>query len=453
MVILVNILNNRQNFKIWCNMINLYEALGRNKEIKKIPCGTSIQNAIKIAFSSDDYKFFLNSELIDINNRFRIFSFNNKVYITKKTTNKHENNEVSIATKVKEKIGEQVIYGRQLSVVVPDFFEVEGNHYILMNYYGQTIQENIYCKENQSEFDIQDLFSILDLLLSKGILYRGFLPRNTIIYNNKIHLIDWEDVVFSDKNKKDQVNTLWSTNFLLNWGYFFPMDVLEKKLYEYQTKTADNEPVLLKYESRIKDLMSFDDSNIFQLRNKIKALVLEAERPLDKRSSDIQSFIIHPQDMAHLISDIYDVNIDAFFDSVVYKFRKKNESLYSSFLQLTTNIILYSYKRNINIKTTAILPILFLISSDLFCIHYQKLDNMTLKAFISYWSDQKYKTNNIIQNYIYGDLNLLEQNASLLIKKIIGDSGKECRDIQACIVKTILEQCKNFKDKNYASNI
>jgi hypothetical protein len=50
-----------------------------------------------------------------------------------------------------------------------------------------------------------------------SILHRGFLPRNTIIKNNKIYLIDWEDVVLS----KNIVNKLlqYKTSILVGWRY------------------------------------------------------------------------------------------------------------------------------------------------------------------------------------------------------------------------------------------
>ena len=66
-------------------MKKLSEQLNVNTTIKSVPFD-NMNEIIKYVFKNDEYKFYLNSELIDVNDRFRIFEHENKYYIIKKTS-------------------------------------------------------------------------------------------------------------------------------------------------------------------------------------------------------------------------------------------------------------------------------------------------------------------------------------------------------------------------------
>ena len=58
-------------------MKKLCEQLNVNTSIKNTN-GDNIIDIIKIVFKDTKYKFYLNSELIDVNDRFRIFEYQKK---------------------------------------------------------------------------------------------------------------------------------------------------------------------------------------------------------------------------------------------------------------------------------------------------------------------------------------------------------------------------------------
>jgi hypothetical protein len=213
-------------------MKTLREALNVNNKINSIN-SKSIKEAIKISLKEKKYKFYLNSELIDIKDRFRIFDYNNEPYIIKKVSIEDGKKEVELASKANEYLNDICVNQFNLKVVLPSIEIIEDVAYIVTKYEGVSLQECLYSNKYINPLSLEDLFLILDKLMELGILYRGFLPRNTIIKKNNIFLLNWEDVYLCKQDNEIYFSKLWETNFLLNWSYFFNINDLSENIHKY----------------------------------------------------------------------------------------------------------------------------------------------------------------------------------------------------------------------------
>ena len=355
--------------------------------IKKI-FGDNIQDVIKTAFENDCYKFYLNSELIDVNNRFRIFEYKNKKYIAKKTTKETGKLEIEFAYKASKRLNGLIVDDYKILIVKPDIYYVDNEVYILTEYMGNSLQEVNYSNLYKNPVSLNTILDILKLFLNKGVLYRGFLPRNMVVVNNNIYLLDWEDTIF-DKNVAAGVNLLWKTNFILNWSYFYEYSKLEEKLNKYCI-SSKNEPPLLKYEEKFKNIVNLDYT-ILDLRKCIFNTVMESEKKIEDDSLD---FIIPPNDMAHLVSDLYNSDVDVLFDISCSVLRKKSEFKYIELLKKLSETIVNSYSTNENIQKNSLRIIFKFISTAAeYDIDYNLIIN-DKKLFFS-------KTKEILDKLIY----------------------------------------------------
>ena len=331
-------------------MKRLCDELNVNTAIHHVSANC-LKDAIIYVYKNDDFKFYLNSELIDINDRFRIFNYNGKNYISKKTSKEDGENEFNLALKAKEKLDKIKVGKWTLNVVEPQLIIINNEYFIVTEYMGTSLQECMYDKNKKNTLKIDELFDILDLFINSGILYRGFLPRNIIINQLNIYLLDWEDVIFDYQHKG--INTLWTTNFLLNWGYFFNIDDLKKRIQNYNRM---EEPPLLKYEINFGKWILEDNINT-DIRGKIFNTVMYAEKNITK-NDDI--FYIMPNDLAHLISDLFNSDIDVLFDISCFVLRQKSEEKYVNIVSLLSSLIAHTYINKLKIQPIAILLILML---------------------------------------------------------------------------------------------
>lgn len=350
-------------------MQKLCDRLKVNSLIKKA-YGDNINDVIKKVFSNECYNFYLNSELIDVNDRFRVFEYNNKKYIVKKTTTEDGKLEIYFAYKAMERLNDLIVDNYEIRIVKPDIYYADDFAYILTEYMGNSLQEVNYSKSNKNPINLNTIFNILELFLKKGVLYRGFLPRNMVVKENYIYLLDWEDTIF-DKTATAGVNMLWKTNFILNWSYFYDYDNLEEVLNKYCVSN-NYEPPLLKYEEKFKKIANLDYTNL-DLRKCILNTVMASEKKISENSSN---FIIPPNDMAHLVSDLYNSDIDVLFDISSSVLRKKSESEYIELLKELSETIVKSYSIKENISKNSIGIIFKFVSTAAECyIDYNLIIN------------------------------------------------------------------------------
>lgn len=285
--------------------------------------------------------FRKNPEFIDVKSRFYlIVEADGDEYVVKNKKNiVAAESESKKALKAHKLISGKVINEKwKIRVVVPDIVYYEGKVYLKSKYYGKTMQSEIYSND-QNDFTFADLSFLFNLLRDSGISYRGLLPRNLIINNDELYIIDWEDAIFTN-NKNEQFTLLWETNFLLNWEYFFDKGLLQD-LFRKNLCNEAEEPELLKYEKVFCSLIGLQRKSLNEIRCIIESFVLKAEGRLD--SYTYKELMIHPHDMAHLVSDLFSVDIDVLFDICLYVHRRDNSwKLNSSLYKL--GVLFHSYE-------------------------------------------------------------------------------------------------------------
>lgn len=410
-------------------MKRLCDELNVNTSIHHVSANC-LKNAINYVYKNDDFKFYLNSELIDINDRFRVFNYNGKNYISKKTSKEDGKNEFNLALKAKEKLDKIKVGKWILNVVEPQLIIINSEYFIVTEYMGTSLQECMYDKNKKNTLKIDDLFDILDLFINSGILYRGFLPRNIIINQLNIYLLDWEDVIFDYQQKG--INTLWITNFLLNWSYFFDIDDLKKKIQSYN---RTEEPSLLKYEINFGKWILEDNINT-DIREKIFNTVMYAEKNITK-NDDI--FYIMPNDLAHLISDLFNSDIDVLFDISCFVLRQKSEEKYIKVVNLLSNLIAHTYINKLKIQPIAILLILMLwqiVSENI-------SDNIPLQ----YKDNDDFFSNlskfNLVVTYMSDDFNNFQVQLEKCLNSIINQYNK--KDKKLLIRNNLAKYIWSFK--------
>ncbi len=379
-------------------MKKLCEQLNVNTSIKNTN-GDNIIDIIKIVFKDTKYKFYLNSELIDVNDRFRIFEYQKKNYIAKKTKKKDGDLEIKLARKAERLLDGLIVDDYVIHIVKPNIYYIDDFAYILTEYMGNSLQECNYSKSTDTSINLNTVFDILELFLKKGVLYRGFLPRNTVIDKKNIYLLDWEDAIFDDR-AKNGINLLWKTNFILNWSYFFDSNDIEKLLNKYCILN-NQEPALLKYEKKFKNIANLN-YGVVDLRKYILKTVMESERKVEENTSN---FIIPPNDMAHLVSDLFNSDIDVLFDISSSILRKKSESKYIELLEMLSRVIINSYSKNENIQKGAIRIILKFMEAAV--ENYVNYDFLNTDKII-YFNKIKEILNKLI--YIFNKTEISEEN-------------------------------------------
>lgn len=281
------------------------------------------------------YKFRINSELVDIKDRFRILKHNNVAYIIKKTTIKKAKLELKNSKKVSNLVKDINIKGLKLCPVIPFYKIIGEDAYLISEYKGYTLQENLYSNNKKHMISLEIFSELVKQMISKGIVYRGFIPRNIIIYNHSIFMIDFEDVLIFDNETDVYCDLLYVTNLILNWQYFYKIDDLKKIIKSLNVNFKEKRS-LLKYELKYKKILGMNVNNLI-VRENIKNTVIESEKPLLYKNKN--KYEVIPTDLVHLISDLFGSDFDVLFDLLSYKLRQKDEFSYYKFLKLFSNII------------------------------------------------------------------------------------------------------------------
>lgn len=403
-------------------MKRLCQVLKKSEKINIID-EDNLKDALRIAYTKNIYKFYLNSELIDVNDRFRIFNFKGKNYISKKTTYKDGSEEISLAKRAENKLDNIMIGQYTIKIIKPIMLNVDDINYIITEYQGTSLQEIAYCSNIQNNLPIGVIFETLDKLISLGILYRGFLPRNIVLREHTIYLLDWEDAIFYDVSENIGINMLWKTNFLLNWSYIYDIEELETYIRKYNHL---NEPNLLKYELNFgKWIMA--DKNEENLRNLIFNTVMVAEKKLDIKTDD---FYIMPNDLAHLIADLFNSDIDVLFDITCYVLRKKSINIYYKFIIFLSNLIVELYYKNYQIQPYVILIILMMFETT---AKYNYTIEKTIEKYTSigrFMSDLKSVKSNLIDSFVNFSHKKLEKRLTKTINSIVDQYNGEKKELK-----------------------
>lgn len=401
----------------------LCDKLNTTKSIKRITA-KDLKSAVKKAYSSNLFNFYLNSELIDVNNRFRVFEYDQTFWLAKKSKKHKAILEQEFAKKAKAKLNGKIVNNRVVRVLDPIFFDMGEQGYLLTKYNGQSLQETLYSGANKS-FTLNDLKELLRLIDENNMVFRGLLPRNIILSENEIYLIDWEDVVFYELHTSAYLNLQFKTNFLLNWGYFFKQNDLEQLINDINENKVVKEPELNKYEL-IFNSFNKEVKDLSVLREKILNVVLFAEKNIVDNTNE---FIIKPNDMAHLVSDIFTNEIDVLFDLCCFALRQESEEMYCKLLLALSNQIANQYETKYINQPSLFIYILLMLDLDVLKNVHNNFNNIEELTNIIC----KFKTKSICYKYLFEDISLYKEEIKNNIIKVAKDVDNSfCCDDDFC---------------------
>lgn len=286
------------------------------------------ENIIYVAYVKQlDAKKPDNPELIDVQDRFRLIEANGQAYVTKKSKPAQAEAERFLATEAAARLNGCFAGDLSLRVVVPEVVLCGDAAYLITPYLGKTLQSIRYTQVNPV-IHPKTLHQILQIFKDCGIRYRGFLPRNTILKDGVLYLIDWEDTAFFDAGTDVSSNLIAETNFVLNWMYNYDAEEL-RAMYRcvYQVFSEQDIP-LNRYETILCCLCGRVVSSLSDARSFVETLVLAAEAPC----KGAQNSVILPTDCASVVADIFTPHIDAFFDILSAYLRQEDETGYLRWL-------------------------------------------------------------------------------------------------------------------------
>lgn len=165
------------------------------------------------------YKY-INNWLFDPDNKLLSFLFKDNKYIAKRITMQKAKLEIFNSKILKKILNGIMIDKFKINIIVPTFFSINHEYgYLVSRFYGKDLNQIYYEKGGGNLNFLNDIYvKIQNLLEANHLNYNGFLPRNIILDNNNIYLIDFEDI-----NKKSKLVTVTTQN--IAWSYFIDLDV------------------------------------------------------------------------------------------------------------------------------------------------------------------------------------------------------------------------------------
>lgn len=180
--------------------------------------GASLREAVSGVYDLR-HKYRLSSTwMYDPHGHVRAFMYDGARYIAKRTSSSKSAREKNNAEEAFRRLGGVIIGNRALVAVMPSLLRVANDKagYLVSEYKGAVCNEQFYVQCNDNVLSASEVKLIAETLANKGIDYPGFLPRNTIVTDNAIYLIDWEDARFSDGSVLLDEST--KTNYRIGWS-------------------------------------------------------------------------------------------------------------------------------------------------------------------------------------------------------------------------------------------
>ena len=321
---------------------------------------SDLKTAVETAFCEyDKFSFFHNVEVKDVQKRFRAFCFNGKNYVAKQAKNKTATDEIENAARAARLLNGLSVSGFVLNVVEPILVETPHSCYLVSEYKGTTLHEYVYNNDNLP-LSQNCLMVIYTSLITKGVVHPGFLPRNVIINQKSLFLLDWENVFFSKKAHETVLKHISVAEFVNNWGCLYSREFLLNSILKY---ISDN-GVGNKTGSFGKEyaFLTGCNNNKKGLKQEIEYIILVAES--SKRVYGKHYMV--PCDLGHLVSDIFPRCIDVFHDLFLFVLQK-DENLLKLYLELMT-VYCGLYMKHLNAcagytKGHLIIPILLTLDN------------------------------------------------------------------------------------------
>ena len=176
----------------------------------------SFEEAIKyIDNNRKKYKFY-NNWLSDGENKILYFKYKTIGYIAKRVNYKKAKIELENAKMLNQLFTQEKINLKYNYIIeTPYYYKINSKYgYLVSKYYGLDLNQLFYSNYDQNNKDIYSIFKeMYNFFRIHKIRYNGFLPRNIIIDNKKVYLIDFEDI-----NRKSNIAV--ETNIKIGWSYF-----------------------------------------------------------------------------------------------------------------------------------------------------------------------------------------------------------------------------------------
>ena len=327
--------------------------------ILRVEHARSLDDAVILAYGNSLHAFQSSPWFVDVKDRFRIFEFEGREYIAKRTRPDKAHEEIKRSQQAFKHLDGKSAQGKTFRIIVPILVtHNESTSYLVSEYVGMDLNGLSYTG-SVPHLTAQQYVRIVQFFLEHGVAHPGFLPRNLVEKDEEMFLFDWEDGQFLKAGDSMEFDRLWYTNFILNWSYLFPKEELEQAFAHMSKGVALVEPPLVRYERTFIHIAKLNDISISSVRDAIEQVVFGAELPVRVAT---RRDILRPNDLGHLLADIFFDEMDVMGDMASKAVRTESESLYSAIIGVISQIISLCRKNNLEvIQYCAAVGVLLLI--------------------------------------------------------------------------------------------
>ena len=218
---------------------------------------SSLDRAITIAEADPTTFGFRNNWLIDLDDRIKYFSYAHLDVVTKRSSVSKADDESVRARNAESLLNGHFIGSCAVMASVPEIISpIRGLNasYLVSEYLGPDMNEQYYNGKEPS-LKAEEMFSLVRLLEDKGISFDGLLPRNTIVNEEGVSVIDWESARFH--GEPCPTSQLARTGLAISWSYIYGSDVIS----ELELMLPINDTAEIKttdYEHMIAELTGYD---------------------------------------------------------------------------------------------------------------------------------------------------------------------------------------------------
>lgn len=331
----------------------------------------SLLEAIRSVSQFPENFSFKNNWLFDIERKIYIFKFKNKKIVLKRGSLHKINKEIENASKLEGLIGKIKIGKKKLIVVVPDVYKISSEEgYLVSEYVGPDCNELFY--QNIKEvLSTQEVISIVEKLNELSILHKNLLPRNTIVKNNRIYLIDLEDVLFG----KDLVrgNLHLKTSVLVGWRNVNQMSRNDiESVFPSRAEIQLDPESLNEYENTFKSMLGLVSVDNYQIRKLCYENIITATSYVNEH------LLIKIDDVLHSLSGILPIEVELLVDFLL---REEYESKSNSLYRKLSNII----------KVTRIRSSIDVHKSEVQSFLYEEIKKIILRKLTNEYADMEVK--------------------------------------------------------------
>ena len=252
----------------------------------------------------------------------RAFTYGEVKYIAKRTSYSKAVREKDNAEEAFKRLDGTSIGNRTIAVVVPSSLVMIDNEtcYLVSEYKSADYNGCFYLQRSNITLSANEVKLIVEEFANKGVIYSGFLPRNTIVTDSNIFLIDWEDAEFSDTPVMFDV--LLKTNYLIGWS------LISKVLPILEQSGAFKEPgenlLTGEYEKVFLNMLGSKSSGVGNLKTMPYMNAISAESYV---SGDGVGGRLKRDDIVCALSPFIPIEVEVFIDILLARDAKLRSDL------------------------------------------------------------------------------------------------------------------------------